>query len=275
MYNNEKYFIGQVIDTDAETQITKVQSIFNEDEYALAVDINNAQNYLKSHIGSIGYFVELNKNNDGKWVIISQSKDLCDLENSNATTHRLLEAKKRHKSNNKKISIVFGKESGIDTFHRKKGTHKKGYAKHITDCDSSQKNGYGLKGDFISLTMSKETILEENELYIDCTRGETYKDDIFHLFTVKNDTVVLISTANRIKDLWDDIESFLKQKQGVTNLTLWSAISQLTTDKNKLQEFAMFLNEYCRSYNNCNSVEDFEKLQLIREMSPIQPTTEV
>lgn len=275
MLNNDKYFIGQVIETNADEQTTKVQSIFNENEYAIAIGINNAQNYLNSQIGSIGYFVELNRNKDGKWIIISQAKDLCDLENSNATTHRLLEAKKRHETDNKTIEIIFGKESGIDTFHRRKGTHKQGYARHITDCDNNCKNGNGLKGEFISLTMSRPTILEENELYLDCTRGETWKDDTIHLFTVKNGKVELIAQGDSIRKVWDDINAFLKQKQGVTNLQLWSEVKKLTEDKNKLQEFAMFLNEYCRSYNNCNSVEDFEKLQLIREINPTQPTTEI
>lgn len=275
MYNNERYFIGQVIENDAETQTTKVQSIFNEDEYALATDIKNAQNYLKSHIGSIGYFVELNKNNDDKWVIVSQAKDLCDLGNSSATHHRLLEAQKRHQQPKKTIEIVFGKESGIETFHRKKGMHKQGYARHIVDCDNSCKNGNGLKGDFISLTMSTTTVLEENELYLDCSRGETWKDDTIHLFTVKDGKVVLIKRENSIRKVWNEINAFLKEKQGVTNLQLWSAVKKLTEDKNKLQEFAIFLNEYCRSYNNCDSVEDFEELQLIREINPIQPTTEV
>lgn len=275
MYNSDKYFIGQVIETDAEQQKTKVQSIFNPQEYAIAVDINNPQNYLKSHIGSIGYFVELNRREDGEWVIISQAKDLCDLDNSSATTHRLLEAQKRHKQPKKTIEIIFGKESGIETFHRKKGTHKKGYARHITDYDNSYKNGNGLKGEFISLTMSKPTTLEENELYIDCTRGETWQDDTIHLFTIQDGKVKLINKGNSIRSVWDDISDFLKKKQGVTNLQLWSAVKELTEDKNKLQEFAIFLNEYCRSYNNCNSVEDFEKLQMIREIDPIQPTIKV
>lgn len=275
MYNTETYFIGQVIETDIDTQTTKVQSIFDANEYALAKGINNAQNYLNSQVGSIGYFVELNKRSTGEWIIISQAKDLCDLENSSATTHRLWEAEKRHKQPKKTIEIIFGKESGIKTFHRKKGTHKKGYARHITDCDNSCKNGNGLKGEFISLTMSTTTVLAENELYMDCTRGETWKDDTIHLFTVKNGKVELISKGNSIRSVWDDINSFLSKNQGVTNLQLWSAVKELTEDKNKLQEFAMFLNEYCRRYNNCNSVEDFEKLQMIREINPIQPTKEV
>lgn len=275
MYNNSKYFIGQVIETDVDNQKTKVQSIFDENEYAIAVAINNAQNYLNSQIGSIGYFVELNKNNDNKWVIVSQAKDLCDLGNSSATTHRLLEAQKRHQQPKKTIEIVFGKESGIETFHRRKGTHKKGYARHITDYDNSQKNGNGLKGEFISLTMSTKTVLVEGELYLDCSRGESWKDDTIHLFTIQDGKVHLIKTETSIRKVWDDIESFLKQKQGVTNLNLWSAVKELTEDKKKLQEFAVFLNEYCRSYNNCNSVENFEELQLIREKSPITPTTEI
>lgn len=275
MYNSDKYFIGQVIENDIDNQKTKVQSIFNENEYAIAVGVNNAQNYLNRQIGSVGYFVELNRNKDGKWVIISQAKDLCDLENSSATTHRLLEAENRYRQPKKTIEIVFGKESGIETFHRRKGTHKKGYARHITNYDNNQKNGNGLKGEFISLTMSTKTVLVEGELYLDCSRGETWKDDTIHLFTVQDGKVHLIKTEPSIRKLWDDIELFLKNKQGITMLNIWSAVKKVTEDRAKLQEFAVFLNEYCRMYNNCNSVEDFEELQLIREINPTKPTIEV
>ena len=272
------YQCGQVISIDYDKKETIVQLIEHPNEYIVAIGVQH-HNAI-SDVGSIGYFVELNKfGND--WYIVSQSKDLEDIAESNKVAHRFTEAKKRREAliqAKQGIEIVFGKESGIDTFSRSKKRWKNGYAKHIKNIDSHQKNGYGLIGDFISLTESKKTRLYEDELYIDCTRSETdYTEDIYHLFTIRDGKVCLLAKANRIKDIWDDIESFISKKEKTSLHTLFSVITDITQDRDVLREFAQYLQEYTERYSSIRNEDDFIERQMIREIHhlPIEEMTDV
>lgn len=273
-----KYQCGQVIDIDFENNKTYVQLIENSNQYIVAIGVHHHK--AISNVGIVGYFVELNKfGND--WYIVSQSKDLEDIAEHNKIAHRFNEAKKRKDAiieAKNGIEICFGKESGIDTFSRSKKRWKNGYAKHIKNINSHQKNGYGLIGDFISLTESKKTRLYENELYLDCTRSETnYKDDIYHLFTIKDSKVCLLAKGNSIKEIWNDIESFISQKEKTSLHTLFSCVTDFTQDKSVLKEFAQYLKEYCDGYSSVTSVDDFIEKQMMREIHhpPIEEMIDV
>ena len=275
-----KYEVGQVISVDYKNKTTTVQLCTDADKYIVAKGVRHFK--AISDVGSIGYFVELNKETDGddnNWYIISQAKDLRDLvEHDTPYVCRLHDAKERHKNTEiKTISIVFGKESGIDTFYRGRNAHKNGYAKEIRKLDNHNKNGYGLIGDFISLTNSKPTELKENSLYLDCSRGETWKDDTFHLFTVKDGKVVLIDKAHSIRDLWETMEDFLTERDGVSLYQLFERVTSLTNDKTILNEFADFLKEYTTAYNRINGIEDFIEYKMVCEIhhKPIEEMEQI
>jgi len=275
------YECGQVIDYDFETGETIVQLIYKPNQYIRAKGIRNAINDLryKSKFGSKGYFVCLNHYEDG-WYIIAQSETLkwFDSVNDNYYAHRYNERKTLQDAQNnesKSISIVFGKESGIDTFNRSKNSHKNGYAREVKRIDSNKKNGYGIKGDFISLTMSKPTTLYENRLYLDCSRGKTYKEDVIHLFDIKDSKVHLIAKGNRISDIWDDMEKWFSNQAEISMLTLFDIITKHTKDKEKLLQFADFLYEYCnRNSYYFSDVDQWLEHQMVSEIIH-QPLTEM
>ena len=273
-----KYQCGQVIDVDFKNNKTYVQLIENSNQYIVAIGVHHHK--AISDVGIVGYFVELNKfGND--WYIVSQAKDLEDIAEHNKIAHRFNEAKKRKdaiiKAKNG-IEICFGKESGIPSFSRSKKRWKNGWAKHIKNINSHKKNGNGLIGEWITLTESKKTRLYEDELYIDCTRSFTnWKEDIYHLFTIRDGKVCLLTKGHSIKEIWNDIEQFISKKEKTSLHTLFSCVTDFTEDREVLREFAQYLREYCDGYSSVTSVDDFIQKQMMREIHhpPIEEMTDV
>ena len=261
--------IAQVIAIDTDTEETICQLINDSNAYIRAKGIRNAINDLrfKDKYGAKGYFVYLYYNEDDKaWYITEQVQHLKhNYRNEFITRKHEREALKQSFDQTNSINIVFGKESGIETFNRSKGMHKNGYAKRIDSINPNQKNGYGLKGDFISLTMSKPTELFENVLYLDCSRGKTYEEDIYHLFTVKDGKVHLIATNNSIKSLWDDIEQWFKKDIPLS--TLWDIVRKETKgNKDKIRAFAEFLYDFCNNSYWYDTVEEWEEYKMVEEI---------
>ena len=272
--------IAQVIGVDTDTEETICQLIWKPNQYIRAKGVRNAINdlHFQDKYGSKGYFVYLYYNEDEKaWFITEQVKHLKHYsKNEYVTRLRERKALKQSLDQTKSIDIVFGKESGIETFHRRKGTHKKGYARKITKINPNQKNGYGVKGDFISLTMSKPTTLYENTLYLDCSRGETWKEDVIHLFDIRDGKVHLIAKGNSIAEVWDSMEKWFEKDIPLS--AIWDIVKVKTDfNKKKIREFAKFLLDYCDNSYWYDTVEEWEEYKMVEEIihPPIEEMEDV
>ena len=146
--------------------------------------------------------------------------------------------------------VNFVKDKPIETFSRAT-RGKKGWAKEVIDLNNSQKNGYGVIGDWIELG-DCETELKEGHLYLDCSSvwNEDENQNIFkyHLFTVENDTVkvIKVSKAQRgwAKTLWNDMATFLANREVKSLQQLLNIVLEQETNKEQLMRFGHYLSNW-------------------------------
>ena len=203
----KKYWIAKVVDVDKENEITYCEDIYTGEIIACKGVRHHVAERMGCNTGDIGYYVTINHYEDGYFIIEQVHKDNLREMSRNAYKHIYQKTKKAWKDTNGVIEICFGKESGISTFNRQnKG--KKGWCKRITGLDSEMKNGYGIKGDWVSLTKTTKTEIVQNQLYIDCSPSENGCN--YHLFTVKDGEIILLAETDVqqgwANELWKDIE---------------------------------------------------------------------
>ena len=119
---------------------------------------------------------------------------------------------------------------------------KRGYIRYIDDLDNTNKNGYGLIGGFMA---RDEDEYKENKLYLACSRGG--EKEIYHLFTIKDDTPTLLATSKAqkgaVSTLWKHMEAFLDERPKKTPQQLLNMLLEVEQDRTTLKELAFLILE--------------------------------